>query len=363
MRKSWIAWPEQHEFGATEVHAFCKYARHIDQATFSAPIEELQDIRLDAAGRLQIDESQLSLLALKQLCHYVAAGLWTYVSDVGGIIRRRGRADSMLSPALAIRTLNQSLELRFLLKDGIRRRHLIKNTAARTIDGIVGANYKYLPHIQLYEAVEDFIVSTGAPVQFHSALLHGRRLAMAFCRKEPLFSYEGQPFYAGYYFSNSEAGECSVNVAVTIASEAGYGLGQFQRLPHTGKRFTKRLYKKLGAIFGLYPFNKPDDVEQAVARLSKPLGVVQNGRVDQKRRGALIHCLVFDRKIEGAVATRIANRLIYGEQQATEACIPQQSTYYDLWTGLLQCAAELHLSAREAAARTAYALLCGNLVI
>jgi hypothetical protein len=363
MDKNWVAWPTCKVFSAHEAQKFYTHVRAINQATYNAVIAEPRDIMLRSDGRLQVDGSRLSLLAIKQLCQQLAAGLWTYASDVSGLIRRPGRADVLLKPALAVETINKAIDLRFLLEDGIRRRQLIKNTAIHVVDGIVGAGYRYLPHAQLYELVEDFIVAAGTPIKFDSAALHGRRLAMLFLHKSPLFTFMDREFCQGHYFSNSEVGECSVSVASALTCGTLRCLGPFNRLPHAGRNFAKRLNKKLTSATARLPFRGVQTADAIAATLRRSLDLVSNASVDQKRRQNLVHTLTIVGKLSYELAMQVVDQSVYGDAQPVSATPTKQPTYFDLFIRLMHVAKTLHIAARETMERTAYKLLTGKLVL
>jgi len=364
MGDKWVEWPQGNAFSANQAEAFYDHVAHINSVTFNATIEELQDIRLSPAGRLAIDNSKLSLLAAKQLCQYLAAGLWTYVADVSGIVRKPGRVDQMLDPALAIAVINKTLELRFLLDGGLRRRQLVKNTATNVVDGIVGNKYRFLPHSRLYELAEEFLDGLAPPAKFHTALLHGRRLAMVFLYDEPLFQHRNRAIYNGYYFANSEAGQCSVSAASVIQVDGLRSLGNFMQLPHSGKTFVKRLNKKLGQVIAARPFRDAAALAAVDRRLARTLPIVIKSRPALARCQQLVRLLTA-KKVDRRVAEAAVHHAVFGadaDELPSATQVIEPPTNFDLWIWLMREASHLHIRDRELVERVAFGLLSGNLI-
>jgi len=359
MVKAWIARPARAEFDASQASQFYVHAVNVDTTTYNAPIEYAADVELQLDGRLRSDNSMLSLLAIKQLCTLLAAGLWTYVSDVGGILRRAGRSEPMLDPSLAVNAINKTLKLRFHMPKGIRGRQLIRNTATRTVDGIVGNKYKYLPHGRLYEVVDDFLTAINPPINFHAARLDGRRLAMVFLRDEPFMEYAGCSFRSGYYFSNSEVGECSVSASAAIYAAECRCLAAFTKLPHTGKTFAKRLRKKLGGVINATP---AVDADALHSNLAAPLDIIAHHRIAPKPYRTLLNKLIA-LGLESELASLAISKAIFGADTTElqqNINISRQPTCYDLFTWLIRLAKPLHIPDRAAVERVAFKLLLGE---
>jgi hypothetical protein len=65
-----------------------------------------------------------------------------------------------------------------------------------------------------------------------------------------VFPFAGHEFRTGYYFANSEAGECSVQAAFVISCNDGEYrcLGELHRLAHVGKKFSSRVGALVGRV-------------------------------------------------------------------------------------------------------------------
>jgi hypothetical protein len=349
---SWILKPTREEFLERDQEAFIERLHTLHNNTLAVPLNAPEDILLDTEGRVAETKDRLMFLAAKQLCSEVAAGLWKFVTDTGGIVRRTNVTDEMIAPALAIRTINDAIRLRFNMPKGLLGRQMIRNAADNTVDGIVGPGYKYLAHIQLYEAIIDLTQGMEEIAKFHEALLVSRLLSMVFLFDEPLFEYNGVPFYPGYYFRNSEAGEGGVRAGFLLQ----YGdtrfrcIDKLQSLTHAGKRFVHRLGRMLSTtllsaerVEYLRTYTQPI-LDRGVALLDDE--VVQEEEYRRLQR------VFVDAGIEASFAEVVLNQTI----ERTE-----NVAVFDIFIETMRVASDLYPENRESLERAAYQILTNRI--
>jgi hypothetical protein len=124
----------------------------------------------------------------------------------------------------------------------------VKNVKNKTIDGVVGARYRYLSNADFYARVAQNYQSSG--VRFLSAYLYGRDLVIRYVTAPSLrttYDLLGHTYLAGFQFANTEIGGRSIRVAQALIREGtNYcALGPYKdsggRVVHTGNKFEKRL--------------------------------------------------------------------------------------------------------------------------
>lgn len=290
-------------FDAEQETALVEYLEHIDNCTIKQLISSPKDIELRADGRLLINGYSLTPLAFKQLCRFVAKGLYGLVADVGAVIGNARSLDAYTSPALATEIINKVVRLRFNVPDGISCKALILNTENQTVDGIVGARYRYVPSHQLYTSVKDML-DQGADIELMRASLHGRRFAFTFRNVASIYGLGVfGPMLATLYFSNSEAGEAGIHAGAGLVLEHAHMLGELKHVAHVNQDFETRLqslvtwackeHKWRIAKFAFY-----------ADRLRASLNIVHENKISQHRRRELT------RRISKRIGTILAEEVM-----------------------------------------------------
>lgn len=362
--------PEVRYFTPDQEDEFVDHVREVDARTTTVPIEEPADVELDDGGRCRRDGFRLSTLAFSQLCGCVASGLSTLAEDLAGMRLRRDRG-AIASLPTACRIVNTCVDLRFRIEKGPFGRLMIRDTQTNVIDGIVGPGYRYLPHCELYEGVREMLETTDPPAFFAGAQLIGRRLSLCMLGREPLFTTQaGDSFYAGYYFSNSEAGECSVGAASLLGLDGANercigGFTGMGKLSHSGKSFRKKLATLLAGVL-VDPQQAATLATCAGRLMNSPLHVLDSdSRVSRARREQLIERL-HARGLARPVAKDVVRWALFAG--ARGSILPAQvrphdlagRTAFDVFVALMRRSAALHPSIRESLEQAAYHLLLGK---
>jgi len=349
----WVEIPDQFEYARTEAEDLAADLERAHSTMLRTEINDREDILLKPDGRLRLTDNMLTLLAVKQMCTLMAAGLWQYVADVGGIVRRKLLSDEAMSPELAINTLNSSIDLRAEVEGGLVGRHMICDTEAETVDGIVGAKYQYLAHTQLYEIVSEMLLAADQPSEFYAATRIGRLLAMDFLRPINFMNYGDTPLFAGHYFRNSEAGEGGVKSAIII--QVGIGklrcMSKLISVPHVGRKFTNKLGRMLAST---------TDTDNLLAHLQAtavrtldteiPL-ITDDNQVDGEYRKSLV------KHLNMAGADNAFVESVIAKVELLDGPITVWNVFYELIAG----AVWLHPTDREKAEHVAFQILTGTL--
>ena len=229
-------------FDRTQVDEFTSYVAELDRDTIMTAIGSYEDLAMGDTGYRKCDKYRYTHLSLRQLCSHTSAGLMQLISDIGGVTRRNDTYDEVISVPTAVRIFNACVKLRLMRRDGLYGKQLISNTQHKTIDGVVGSVYKYLPHYYLYDAVTEMFSDRIKPPVFHYAQLTGRRLSMSLLHP-CTFTVGEHEYSSGFYFANSEAGECSVTAAFVVGrtDTSHKCIGRLHRIAHSGKKFSSRL--------------------------------------------------------------------------------------------------------------------------
>lgn len=357
-------------FSETQEEEFLAYVRAVDANTITVPIETPADVALADDGSIARDGYRFSQLAFSQLCQCVASGLSTLVEDISGLRRRENVFDDVISVPTAVRILNTCVELRFLMDKGPYGRLMVRDMKQDIVEGVVGPGYRYLPHCALYEAVRDMLVQGNPPARFAGAQLIGRRLALCMVADAPLFRTKtGDSYYGGYYFSNSEAGECSVGAASLLGlGGAGMrcigGMTGMGRVSHCGKYFNKKLGHLLGGVL-VDPRQAATLVANADRLLTQPLNVLK----DNKLHAARIEGLIDRLNAQGlprTIAKEVLRWAVYAGAHGKEIPARMQPsqlarrTWYDVFVSMLRRASGLAPVLREPTEQIAFRLLLGK---
>jgi len=364
-----VVYPAPLDFQPNQAREFYQYVMDLNDRTHLLPIMEPKDIRLDSDGCITCERTKyrLSIQAFTELCSRLSPGLATLAKDISGVRRREGSIDEVVSPKVAAEIINACAELRFRMKDGIFSRQLILDTKTKVVDGIVGPKYRYLAHCDLYEAVDQMMGGSEIPVYFAYARLIGRRLAMYYqMRGVQLSLSNGHTWSGGYYFANSEAGECGVHSSeLLINAQTGLRvLGPMQQLAHSGKGFLVKLTHVLNEVFARGA-ELPEKRQGGEKLLDTHLQVFDAaGRVDKTIRKTLEHSLMGQNLAKKYAADVIRGAIYAGGTSSIPLSASRHDinnrTHYDVFLRLAYEAEQWNLSTRESMERIAFLLLNGD---
>jgi hypothetical protein len=368
--------PEPRRFGADAEKALAAELTQLERVTSVKHVSGAGELCLDREGRLP-GGYRYTEAAFKQVCSLAARGLYQLVIDLSGIYRQTGTLRNDYSFDGAVDLFNAVVRRRFRGRfDGKAR--MVRNTdqAHRLVDGVLGPKYNYLENRTVYDMAKDAVASGPVRVRFHEAALAGRRIAIRFAHRAPLFEiplvgHGVESFYGGYHFSNSEiAGEASVKAAILLLRQPSdtIALGKFGkgRLAHTGKDFGKKLNKMFQAVLSI-----PQDAKtlrervEAIREAGLGLGGTEQERDDRLEYIALmLHRQDIPKSLAGRIAVSAMNYGSYdvvGKPRMLTREVLGRRTVYDLYTALTREAKELPLSVRESVEQAAYGLLNGKI--
>jgi len=328
-------------------------------------------IRAHSQGRLR-----WTTQALSQLCSLLATGFAQTIQCLAGpaLYGRLVDENSGFDPTLAIATINALLRSRFAKLDGYQ---LLLDNNSNTIIGLVGRRYELVSNFDFYTRITDF-GETADRFILRDAQLSGRKLALRFVENATLFAVvrrtgatmlSADRFGAGLYFSNSEAGDCSVKASTLLFREAAqtFAMHPFvrgARVAHVrGKRFARRFEQLLEQTFGavdqltccyapLYALTQKslelgDATESHTEQLAKLKKKLRKAGLTQTTANLICERMLLHGSDEVSnVATNTAPLTLFASR-----------TGYDLFNSLTRAAVNLSFESREHMEQMAFGLL------
>lgn len=332
------------------------------------PLNRPEDVLLAFDGT--IDGYRLTTTALRQVCRRLSRGLAQLVFDVAGLYGTR----SLVEPRLAIHAINALIKLRF--RDTLAGCQLICNRLDMTIDGIVGARYRFIHNRDLVMRCHDHLVQVGQVV-FHEATLYGRKLVVRYRQPEPAFVLNGpvtDRFFCGYHFANSEVGDTALKCAVILlragtntAAMAAYA--QSSRLPHVqGKAFERKFTSFLAKVQ-----LRIDPARELLPKLEQLqtllLGIQEPGEQFIQQRKAIVRMLMARGLSQDAAKQACRLAIIRGSYPEPAVAENDEKalfdryrsrSYFDLFNAVGALAKGEVPEYQEKLERVAYKLLIGN---
>lgn len=362
------------KFSARDTTRLGQYLRDMDAATTLNPVMEPAELQLDErTRRTKRGGYTYTTPGFAQVTQLLAPGLSKLLPDLAGMVATPDDRDRYISGARAIKIFNDVIDLRFEQFSPYR---VIRHETGKTIEGLVGAKHQFLENLSLYDQVSDVVLKNRPDVPLYGGLLSGRRLALWYRSRQPLFtlpmSPKPWPFYYGYYFCNGEATGMAVRGTLAVFTPQGVCLGPYRRhggrVTHTGKEF----FQRLGALFEtLTTADLPEKElkEGAQALLVTPLGFgdLRTMRERRKRETVLTNTLSglgIPQKLSRDImheAVLIGRETDPGKRPALEPSrLYASRMLFDLFTPLLRWALQLDFSRRERVEQAAYDVLTGK---
>jgi hypothetical protein len=361
--------PASRVFTAIELAELREAVEVIDKNTTIFPVDLPRQLEIDDEGFLP-EGYRFTTVAFRQLCQALVVGLNNLLGDVAGRRRRPGGEGSEYSAVTAIAIFNRLLRLRF---GRILGRQLVRNTVAKTIDGLVGPKFRYLSNMDFLDKI---IEDVDESVKFHRGYLYGRHLATRFIHKDRIVINRGSVthvFAPGQHFANSEIGNASVRAAPMLSLANGSAaLGPwYMRLPHQGRDFNRNLAKLCGSLAQSVP-SKPvfetwlSSLDQQFLIKGEP-----NGEALLQARASLTQRLT-ERKLTQQLAQRAVAVAFFGanlaaingiEEFAGNALVLGERTAYDILIALMDLPIKMPLALRERIEQLAYSVLSGRFPI
>jgi len=305
---------------------FVEHVERVDGCTTKQLISSPRDITLTKDGRLAANGFRLTSLAFKQLCQFTAKGLYGLVADIGAVDINARSLDQFTSPALAADIINKVVELRFHVQDGISAKALILNADSKTVDGLVGARYRYVPHHQLYDSVKECMTTTSDIPVFKRGLVAGRRCAFTLASQQPHTTPSGYTLARCAYFTNSEAGEAGIHATAGIVIDDTYcaiDSAHMRHIAHSNSDFDARLTNLVSQTVRQY---SGIALAGYGSRLEENLGVVVDRAVSKSVRKKLVGDVAT--AVGQALAEQVIRKAIF--QGADRTTTPAQVSLVDI---------------------------------
>lgn len=358
--------PESYAFAADELPELNDMLAVTDRSTVISPVTAAADLCFTETGTLPGGYLYTGA-SFMQLCGLVSPGLSQLVQELSGQWRKVNDDIRLYSKELAIDVFNKIVRLRFdRVLSGMQ---LVRNTRAKTIDGIVGAKYRYLANSDFLSRVFRECVGFGAT--YASACLYGRQFVVRFVGTTQPVTIQGDTYHRGYHFANSEIGGQAVRAAMLLIKHGtnysamcpfADGGG---RVVHSGRDFEKRLHALVENIITQAPNH--DDLSSSSKVLSKSLGL---GNSDHIKRLAQLSTILTRKGITQSLTQRILLSTAAQGSSDTDVTVDlapservaiwQQRTGYDLFVALIRNAVRLPIEQREVVEQVAYNLLIGK---
>ncbi len=359
---------KSYHFASHEEASLHSMLREVDAHTVLVPISSprtdlylQEDTGRTANGYVYTDNS------FAQMCSFVSPGLGILVNDISGQYRKAGEEKQFFSGELAIRMLNELIKLRYERKLGGLQ--IVRNTQDKTIDGIVGAKYRYLANSELLSSLTQMLNKAH---KFHEAFLYGRQLVVRYIDTTKSYTLSNEEFTSGFHFGNSEIGEKSLRAAAVLVRKLTgncilypFKGDEGARIIHTGKDFEKRFYTLIDTIVNATL--SPDDLQKYDAQIcGKSLKL---GKDDHQRRAKQLAQILSRKTLTNEFTTKVVTSAIVQGRDIKSTMIdalPSEQTQimasrtvFDLIVALIREATLLNIAHREFAENLAYKLLLG----
>lgn len=317
MRKPLVMRQHTLQFKQYQEEELLEYLERTDNCTIKQLISSPRDIALGSDGKLTSNGYMLTPLAFKQLCQHTANGLYGLVADIGEVRNNARSLDRYTSPALAAEIINKVVNLRFGVPDGISTKAMIMNSESKTVDGIVGARYRYVPHHQLFRSLKEHLESS-CEVQFARAIVNSRRLSVTFIDTGSVWSM-GQRgmLYPLMYMTNSEAGEAGIHAGAGIYLTPGnyFMLGPLRHVAHNNADFDARL-TRLVSYIEQQSFAIRANLSIYADRLTQSLHIVRENKIWDARRKLIEEHVA--RFVDKALAVEVVRKAIFQGEEGTK---------------------------------------------
>jgi hypothetical protein len=273
--KSILAQPLNQIWYSNQFQELQDFLVNRERNTVLRPTEQVTQLELNQAGYTVLGNRRISQQAFRSICNLLGRGLRSLWGDLSGIDGRGARV--IYSLELAIQLYNSMLHLRHphVLSD----KQILCDDGEGTIDGILSHTHQRLSNHEFFEQVETTLAGHG--FRFEMASMLGRRLSMHYYYPAGAIQIDmpaGSDFWGfGIYFTNSEAGDCSVRQTNSLVRHDGLRIlspyEDSNRLIHAGKDFRRRLSRFLGRSPDLHEDINWDQVRSQLTSLAQlPLG-------------------------------------------------------------------------------------------
>lgn len=238
------------------------------------PVVDVRQLLMTADGRLAENGYRFNAIGFAALANSLMAGLVGVFNDLAGETRNRfTESNESGELAAAASIYNTALRSRF---DSIRERTLLVDHRAKTIEGCLGIEHKFLDNAVFFNTIAEEIDAAQNAAVFSRAEIIGRELRVYYLntqsRRTDLYQDARHTFAGGWYFSNREDAGLSMRAANCLFTKFGPavdGRTRTNNLRHTGADFFGRatVLIRQAVNAGL----DMDDARKAIQRLNSVL--------------------------------------------------------------------------------------------
>jgi hypothetical protein len=353
-------------FGRGDHEKFRNALQEAARTTHVTDAYRWQDLALSREYALA-DGYRFTQAGLSQVCSLLAPGLFRLILDVSGAFRNPFDQISAHSPAEAAAIYNRVLALRFgsAIAEKVR---LVRNSARRTVDGVIGTRYVMLSNAVYFGHIERLLQEAQRAAVFFEASMAGRRLSVRFVDQRGLArGPDGSVWHSGLWFCNSEIGGespvCGSTLLCNPVSRA-CALGPLvggKRVIHTGRDFDRRV----GSLFKMVDVERieAEGLRAAFAQLGEKTIALPADLAARERATKRLAQKLAAKNVPQEVARRaVVSAMHAGGLDETLPLLPQTSgrktfSHYDLYTALAGMGKSRHSALRERIERAAFSLL------
>lgn len=359
-------YPPVTEYGRGDLR---KLRRRLDETDRSTRFENVvmpEEIIIDPSGETRRGGFRFTNTGLSQVASELAPGLLQLVSDIWGLSKGETGTHQDRDYQAALDIFNRVVSTRFHRLEG---KLLVVNDRDKLIEGVVTRNYRLFENPKFLETVLEVVGGQPVDVDFHAAILAGRRLILRFKSRKPLcFHTAGTkkyPVHVGYYYRNSEIKGVSVKAARAVflphgtATWAAKG-GRRTRMAHAGANFENRREAVIRSVL-IDSIKEVLPVREQLQKLnSKPLGLGRTPAERDKRIKELTSTIC-GKSLPQWAARDIMEYAVYTGHGGVTA-LPSSGnlanrTLFDIFCALVKLAPNYDLDRRETLEHLAYDVL------
>ena len=362
------------QYRKTDMHLLSQKLAEIHRHTTLFPVDSPAEFQLNLDGTTK-QGWRLTHTAFAQVAKMIGPGVSKCITDLSGINPLPEAREGLFDGGLAIEMWNRLVDLRYPV---LGSKRVIRNEKTQLIEGLIGHKHQFLDNLTLYEQSIDSVANFQPDQELYAARLVGRRLALWFRDKNPMFSApygeDDWPYRRGCFFLNGEATGTSVRGTLALFTRAGVCLSPKHsvKLPHSGRDFQTRL----GSMFASVSSCEVDveKLEQQAQTLeAKSLGfTTEMGEQERKKHRKLLIALLSQLDVEKSTAESVIDLAIAsGRDAATGFVAPPRAPsavaasrrLVDVFVPLLVTANKMELARREKLQTAAYQVLTGKFVV
>lgn len=371
--------PESQEFGPTDWDNFCKAVEEQDRVSIFYPVRSEEEVLLDDDARTVTGGYRYSLPAFFQVCAAICPGLYRFVVELAGDHRRHDQLRSDYSFDAAREIFNDTVRRRF--RSRLIGHQFLRNTKQQTVDGVVGASYRWIPNRTLCELSAESMSRIEGHPQFLEGRLNGRWMLMRYYKQSKLFEIDGDygrdRFIRGYHISNNEIGVAAIRAGSLIVRERGRTSAMIPATFGKVKHLGNALHERIRHLMVNLEAQRLDDADYYQTQMEKLVGTSLGfGQGDRRQavdpqRDEIVSILTRRKLTTRGAANRVVSDAIYkGSYEADEVRVDHLSqgqarrrNGFDLYNAIGRFAKKSSISVRERAEQIAHSLLVGRIAI